>query len=292
MRRLLAIVAGLLVLAVAPVQAVAHNPDPIFGGGLYAQNKVLQYRWTASGTPPLDMKLAIHAARDDSNDSRRSKAPSFDYDTGAGNVIYYGVDVPCGTNGLACFRRDTPDWFGDVVPAERLPVRVGHPPVVRAAPAPRDGCYDAENIALDELGPCPRPRPPRELRRRQRLPRTRSSRPTRARSRGPATTRTPTAGATVAAAPAGAMTSRATRRRYSTCLEVPTEATLGVGDASVPSGSMVTFTATLTSAGEGRLSNNPMNGRTVVLQRRTSSGWSDLSTMSGTSTNGQLPRRA
>ena len=83
MRRLLAIVAGLVVLAVAPVQAVAHDPDPIFTGGLYTQNKVLQYRWTTSGTPPLDMKLAIHAARDDSNASRKSKAPSFDYDTGA-----------------------------------------------------------------------------------------------------------------------------------------------------------------------------------------------------------------
>ena len=112
MRRLLAIAAGLLVLALAPVQAVAHDPDPIFSGGLYTQNKILQYRWTTSGTPPLNMKLAIHAARDDSNASRKSKAPSFDYDTGGGNVIYYGADVPCGTNGLACFRRDTPDWFG------------------------------------------------------------------------------------------------------------------------------------------------------------------------------------
>ena len=73
---------------------------------------------------------------------------------------------------------------------------------------------------------------------------------------------------------------------YSTCFDVPTEVTLSVADASVPSGSMVTFTATLTSAGEGRLSNNPMNGRIVVLQQRTSSGWSDVMTLGGTSTNG------
>ena len=154
-------------LAVAPVQAVAHDPDPIFGGGLYTQNKVLQYRWTSSGTPPLDMKGAIHAARDDSNASRKSKAPSFDYDSGAGNVIYYGTDVPCGTNGLACFRRDTPDWFGmwfrpngyrfewgtlrwcELSGARRLLRRREHRP--------------------RRVRPRPRPRPPRELRRRQRL---------------------------------------------------------------------------------------------------------------------------
>ena len=151
MRRLLAIVAGLVVLAVAPVQAVAHDPDPIFTGGLYTQNKVLQYRWTTSGTPPLDMKGAIHAARDDSNASRKSKAPSFDYDTGASNVIYYGVDVPCGTNGLACFRRDAPDWFGMWFRPNGYRFEWGTLRWCELSGSP-DGCYDAENIALDEFG--------------------------------------------------------------------------------------------------------------------------------------------
>ncbi len=151
MRRLLAIAAGLVILGLAPVQAVAHDPDPIFTGGLYTQNKVLQYRWTTSGTPPLDMKGAIHAARDDSNASRKSKAPSFDYDTGAGNVIYYGIDVPCGTNGLACFRRDTPDWFGMWFRPNGYRFEWGTLRWCELSGSP-DGCYDAENIALDEFG--------------------------------------------------------------------------------------------------------------------------------------------
>ena len=47
-----------------------------------------------------------------SNASRKSRAPTFTYDTGGGNTVYYGVNVPCGVNGLACFRRDAPTWFG------------------------------------------------------------------------------------------------------------------------------------------------------------------------------------
>ncbi len=284
MRRLLAIAAGLVVLAVAPIGAIAHDPDPIFSGGLFAQNKVLQYRWTTSGTPPLDMKLAIHAARDDSNASRKSKAPSFDYDTGAGNVIYYGVDVPCGTNGLACFRRDTPDWFGMWFRPNGYRFEWGTLRWCELAGSP-DGCYDAENIALDEFGHVlvldHHANYADDSDYRDAVVQTYSRTKPRAGYNAHAYGRCDIAALQQAYDIASYTTP------YSTCLEVPTEATLGVGDASVPSGSMVTFTATLTSAGEGRLSNNPMNGRTVVLQRRTSSGWSDLSTMSGTSTNGQ-----
>jgi hypothetical protein len=46
---------------------------------------------------------------------------------------------------------------------------------------------------------------------------------------------------------------------------------------------MVTFSATLGSAGTGRLSNNLVTGRTVVLQQRLASGWADLITMGAAS---------
>ena len=49
---------------------------------------------------------------------------------------------------------------------------------------------------------------------------------------------------------------------------------------------MVTFTATLGSNGTGRLSNNLVSGRTVVLQQRLASGWSDLATMGAASAAG------
>jgi hypothetical protein len=282
MRRLVAILAGLVLLAAGPVQAVAHDPDPIFSGGLYAQNKVLQYRWTTSGTPPLDMKGAIHAARDDSNASRKSKAPSFDYDTGASNVIYYGADVPCGTNGLACFRRDTPDWFGMWFRPNGFRFEWGTLRWCELSGA--DGCYDAENIALDEFGHVlvldHHDNYADDSDYKDAVVQTYSRTKPRAGYNAHAYGRCDVA----ALQQAYDLSSYTTL--YSTCFDVPTEVTLRVNDASVSAGSMVTFTATLTSAGEGRLSNNPMNGRTVVLQQRTSSGWSDVMTLGGTSTNG------
>jgi hypothetical protein len=73
---------------------------------------------------------------------------------------------------------------------------------------------------------------------------------------------------------------------YSTCGDVPTVLTLSASTTSVTSGSMVTFTAKLTSAGTNLLSNNPMSGRTVVLQQRTSSGWVDLVTLGPAASSG------
>jgi hypothetical protein len=284
MTRLLAIAAGLVVLVSSPVQVVAHSPDPIFEGGLYAQNKVLQYRWTSSGTPPLDMRVAINAARDDSNASRKSKSPSFEFDTGAGNVVYYGSDVPCGTNGLACFRRDTPDWFGMWFRPSGFRFDWGTLRWCELSGSP-DGCYDAENIALDEFGHV------LVLNHHANFADASDYRDAVvqavSRTKPKSGYNAHVFGRCDVASLQQQYDVASYTTLYSTCLDVPTVVTLSVNDAAVPSGSMVTFTATLTSAGDGRLSNNPMNGRTVVLQQRTSSGWSDVMTMSGTSTNGQ-----
>ena len=148
-RRLGFLVAVVLALGAA-VPVTAHDPDPTLGD-LFAQSKVLQYRWSSSGTPPYDMKIAIHDARDDANASRKAKSPTFDYDTGGSNVVYYGTDVPCGVNGLACFQRDPPGWFGMWFRENGHRFDWGTLRWCELAGSP-DGCYDAENIALDEFG--------------------------------------------------------------------------------------------------------------------------------------------
>ena len=283
MTRLLGSLLAVVLLSAIAAPAAAHGPDPILGGGLFAQNKVLQYRWTSSGTPPLDMKLAIHAARDDVNATRKSKSPSFDYDTGASNVIYYGTDVPCGTNGLACFRRDTPGWFGMWFRPNGYRYDWGTLRWCELSGA--DGCYDAENIALDEFGHV------LVLDHHDNFNDDSDYKDavvqTYSRTKPRAGYNAHAFGRCDVAALQQAYDIQSYTTLYSTCFDVPTVVTLAVSDASVSSGSMVTFTSTLTSAGEGRLSNNPMNGRTVVLQKRTSTGWSDVLTMAGTSTNGQ-----
>ncbi len=73
---------------------------------------------------------------------------------------------------------------------------------------------------------------------------------------------------------------------YSTCLDVPTYLSMTATRTSVVAGSVVTFTATLGSAGTGKLSNNAISGRTVVLQQRAGSGWTDVLTMVPGSTAG------
>jgi hypothetical protein len=283
MTRVLGSLLAVVLTAAMTAPAVAHGPDPILSGGLFTQNKVLQYRWTSSGTPPLDMKGAIHAARDDVNASRRSKSPSFDYDTGATNVIYYGTDVPCGTNGLACFRRDTPDWFGMWFRPNGYRYDWGTLRWCELSGA--DGCYDAENIALDEFGHV------LVLDHHDNFNDDSDYKDavvqTFSRTKPKAGYNAHAFGRCDVAALQQAYDIQSSTTLYSTCFDVPTVVTLAVSDSSVSSGSMVTFTSTLTSAGGGRLSNNPMNGRTVVLQQRTSAGWSDVLTMAGTSTNGQ-----
>ncbi len=131
--------------------ALGHDPDPVLSGGLFEQNQSLEYRWGSGGTPPTAARAAINAAADDSNASRKSKAPVFGYDAGGSNSIYYGTDVPCGVNGLACFRRDAPDWFGMWLRENGHRFDWGTLRWCEMTGDP-DGCYDAENITLDELG--------------------------------------------------------------------------------------------------------------------------------------------
>lgn len=263
--------------------AAAHGPDPMLAGGLYAQNKVLTYKWASTGTPPLDMRTAINAGRDDSNQSRRSKAPSFGYDTAASNAIYYGTDVPCGVNGIACLRRDPPDWFGVWFRENGHRFDWGTLRWCELSGAP-DGCYEAENVTLDELGHV--------------LVLDHHANYADNSDFGDAVVQTysrtkPKSGWT---ADAFGRCDVATLQQqydvaawstlYSTCLDVPTVVTLSPSSTSVTAGAMVTFTSTLGTSGSGRLSNNPMAGRTVVLQQRSGTGWADVVTMGATSTAG------
>jgi hypothetical protein len=267
-------VAILLVLCGAlPVRAA--TPDP-FMDSPFNQNQALKYRWGTGATPPTSIRTAINAAADDSNDSRRSRAPSFTYDTAATNTISYGVDAPCGVNGLACFRRDAPSWFLVYLRENGHVFDWGTLRWCEASGRP-NGCYDAENITLDELGHV------LGLDHHANLPDDSDY--------GDAVVQTYSRtkprdyysahvfGRCDVATLQQVYDVAASTTPYSTCLDVPTTLSMTAGRTSVVAGSVVTFTATLGSAGTGRLSNNLVSGRTVVLQQRTSSTWADVLTM-------------
>lgn len=268
--------AALLAVSVAG-PASGHGPDPFFSGGPFPQGGVLEYRWSASGAPPLDARYAIHRARDDSNASKRSKAPTFEYDTAASNAVYYGADVPCGVNGLACFRRDVADdWFGVWLRPNGHRFDWGTLRWCELSDSP-DGCYEIENVMLDELG--------HVLGLDHHVNFADDSDyddavvQTYSRTKPRSGWNAHAYGRCDVAALQQEYDVAAWTTLYSTCLDVPTVATMTASSTSVSSGSMVTFTSTLTSDGDGRLSNNPISGRTVVLQQRTSSGWKDVVTM-------------
>ncbi len=263
-------------LAGAPVPVDAHDPDPVLAGGLFPQNADLHYRWGSGGTPPAAIRTAVNGAAADSNASRRSKAATFTYDAGGGNTVYYGLDVPCGVNGLACFRRDAPTWFGIWLRENGHRYDWG---TLRWCELNGDptGCYDAENVMLDELGHV--------------LGLDHHVNYADDRDYTDAVVQTYTHAKPQAGwnAHVFGRCDVATLQQqydvagwstpYSTCLDVPTRTTLAATSTSVVAGTTVTFTATLSSAGDGRLSNNPMSGRVVVLQRRSGTTWSDVMTL-------------
>jgi hypothetical protein len=269
------LVLGVLVTVASVLPAVAATPDP-FMGGPFDQNQLLEYRWGSGAVPPTAIKTAINAAADDANGSRRSKAPTFDYDAGGSNSISYGVEVPCGVNGLACFRRDAPDWFAVYLRENGHRFDWGTLRWCEAADRP-NGCYDAENITLDELGHV------LGLDHHVNLPDDGDYGDavvqTYSRAKPRAFYNAHVFGRCDIATLQQVYDVPTSSTPYSTCLDVPTQLSMTATRTSVVAGSVVTFTASLGSAGTGKLSNNTVSGRTVVLQQRTASGWADVLAM-------------
>ncbi|HYO43233.1 MAG TPA: hypothetical protein VES19_08560 [Candidatus Limnocylindrales bacterium] len=280
-RALAALLLSILAATTGVHPVAAAIPDP-FMGGAFPQGAVLEYRWVSGAVPPAAIKTAINAAADDATASRRSKAPTFDYATDATNGIGYGLSAPCGVNGLACFRRDAPVSFAIYLREHGHRFDWG---VLRWCEIDRvNGCYDAENITLDELGHV------LGLDHHDNLPDDSDygdavvQQYSRARPRE------------FYNAHVFGRCDYATLQQvydvltfstlYSTCLDVPTALSISASRSSVVAGSVVTFTATLGSNGSGRLSNNPVSGRIVVLQQRTSGSWVDVFTMVPGSSSG------
>jgi hypothetical protein len=150
-RRVLAGFSVVLVLGAAPVSA--HGPDPIVGGALWNQDQVVTYRWKVGQEPPTWLRAEVHAAAADSNASSLARAADYDFDGGARSVISYDEPSGCGTNGIACFNRSgAPVSFTMAFRRQGYVFDWGTLRWCQAYVVWPDGCYDVENIALDEFG--------------------------------------------------------------------------------------------------------------------------------------------
>jgi hypothetical protein len=278
--------AGLLALGVfssAAGAALAVSPDPTLPPA-WPLDTALTFRWTTNAVPPAAMQTAVKAAAADATASRQSRAPSYSYSSSAANGVSYGTTNPCGVNGLECFQRDPVNsywhlWFRE----NGHRYDWGTLTWCEMAGSP-NGCYRAETSTLDELGHVA------GLDHHVNLPDDSDY--------ADAVVQTyshvrPQVGWNASAfGPCDVATLQqlynvvSSTTLYSTCLDMPTTLAISASTTQVPVGGSVTFTATLRSAGTGRLASNAMAGRVVVLQARSGTTWTDLLTMSAGSTAG------
>jgi hypothetical protein len=151
-RRILAAAAALAIALVGTGVVTAHSPDPVFSGR-WQQNEALRYAWRSGAVPnSTRYQPAINAAAADASGSRNSQAATFSYASGSSNLIGYGPNSVCSSAGIACFGRNPPSGFVMWMREQGAVYDWGSLRWCQAYSSWPDGCYDVENIMLDEFG--------------------------------------------------------------------------------------------------------------------------------------------
>jgi hypothetical protein len=268
--RLLAAAAATMLLASSLTTggAIAHGPDPALSGA-FDQNQDLRYRWRAGSEPAAVIKTAIKAAAADANASRASKAATFTYDASGPSPIGYGAGATCGVNGLACFTRDVPDDFTMWFREQGHVFDWGTLKWCQAYDVWPNGCYDAENIALDEFGHV------EGLNHHVNYPNDSDYEDavvqTYSRTKPSAGYNKHVFGRCDVARLQIIYDIVLASAKYSTCLDLSTVLTIAASPTQIVVGGSTTLTAMLRvvdSDSYGRLGGNAVSGRTVTLQRR------------------------
>lgn len=145
--------AACLSLATASA-AVAHGPDPLIPGSgtLWPRDTVATYQWQIGSVPPAAMATAIDLGAGDVGESRKSRAAQFFRMPNSPATIAYGGWNPCSSFGIACADRTgmTNNVFGVWFRPHGWAFDWGKLRWCQIDSS--NGCYDAERVALDELG--------------------------------------------------------------------------------------------------------------------------------------------
>jgi hypothetical protein len=281
--RAAALAAGVAALAHGTV--LAHGPDPLLGTRTWSSNQVVGYAWASGAMPPSWMVPAIDAGAGDVAESRGSRAASFVRQSGAPSTIAYGVVTPCPSYGIACIdRTGVPTSFAGLwFRPHGWSFDWGTLRWCQAQATFTDGCYDVENVTLDELGHI-------EILGHH-VNYDDQSDFTDAVVQASAHTR-PRAGwnqhvfgvCDVARLQLEYQLQHASDP-VSTCLSLPTVLSLTASPTSAYVGTTVAFSANLKvkldAANNRAMSGDPLSGRTVLLQRRAvgATTWTTASTM-------------
>jgi hypothetical protein len=284
--------AAVIVLSLVASGVAAHSPDPVFSGGRYNQNQNLPFSWRSGAVPASIYQTAIRAAAADASNTRGSQAATFSYVAGASNLIGYGVGATCGPKGIACFSRTPPTSFTMWMREQGHVFDWGSLRWCQAYTTWPNGCFDVENIMLDEFGHV------EILDHHNNY--SGDSDYTDAVVQEASRTK-PNAGWNAHAFGRCDVASLQMQydmqgwgAKYSTCLDLATTLTIGAVPGVVGYGGTTTLTATLKVADNSayvRLALNPVALRTVTLQRRPPGGsWTTVGTMSPGSTSGTYTR--
>jgi hypothetical protein len=288
-RAIRAMLGAALIFAAAPGAVSAETPTP--GGSSWSQDYPLAYRWLSGAVPPSWLQPLVHAAASDVNNSRASRAPTFSYSSSGIGTVAYNTGPNCGSGALACFRRyPTGNTFLMEIRRQGQLVSWGTIRWCHTYTSWPTGCFDAELSAAHEFGHI-------QVLDHNDLGTT-----------YPATIMNSVQAANPSFGWNQHMLGRCDVARLqmtydvqswsqpiSSCLSIPTTSTLSTSATSVRAGTAVTFTATVrtsTSSAYGRLADNPLHARTVVLQRAAIGGssWIDVTTMSPAAAAGSYTR--
>jgi hypothetical protein len=282
------VVAAVVVLLVAATGVVAHAPDPIFSGR-WNQNQALQYSWRSGAVPPDAYKGSINAAAADASATRGSQAATFSYSSSGSNPIGYGTAATCSSAGIACFTRNAPTSFTMWMREQGHRFDWGSLRWCQAYSTWPDGCFDVENIMLDEFGHV-------EILNHHEnyygdpdyldaIVQTKSRAKPQAGWNAHGLARCDVASLQLQ------YDMQSWGAKYSTCLDLATTLALGASAGYVGYGGTVTLTANLKvadNAAYSRLALNPVSLRYVTLERRPAgtSSWTTVGQMSYGSTSG------
>ncbi len=278
------LIVGATAVAIAAGNTLAHAPDPLMGGALWAQDQAVNYQWRTGQAPPSWMAGAIDRAASDASLTRAARAATFArVGTGSASLIAYGEPTGCTSAGIACFDRSaTPSSFKMWFRAHGFAFDWGTLRWCEGLSVIANGCFDAETVALDEFGHV------EALGHHANL--ADGSDYLDAVVQTASRTRPNTGwlihafGRCDVARLQLEYDRRTPRDLFSSCLAIPTTVAISPYPTSLRLGESVRFTATLrttTASANRALANDPVSGRTVLLQRRAvgTSAWTSLGAM-------------
>jgi hypothetical protein len=284
-------VAALIASLLASAGALAHGPDPLLGTTPWGLDQDVDYQWTSGATPPSWMAAAIDAGADDVATSKGSRAATFTRVSSADSQIAYGGAVPCSSYGIACMNRTgVPSSFAGMwFRPYGWAFDWGTLRWCQGQSTPTNGCYDAENVALDEFGHI------EMLGHHVNLDDESDFQDAvvqfAARSRPKAGWDEHVFGRCDVARLQLEYALESSGDKVSTCLSLATSLSEVASATTIDAGSSVRVTGTFkvaVSSAAKALSGDPLSGRTIVLQRRLpgATTWSTFGTLGANATAG------